>query len=226
MSQRRIGFRLRSTLSAGVVGGAVSIAACVPPEPTPKASCALSLPSLGSTCESCFRTNCTAACEACQGDTGCDDAFTCFWNPNCTSSSCVSGCLSGLSTSSLNLLSAITSDPGGCIYASCRSECTTPSANGDVCYVSTDCQSGTCDEFAGNAGWCTVMNCTSNQQCGTNTAGRTGWCGAVTGGGHECFAGCTSSADCQTFQCGTSATAATCQSVTSVDGSAQMVCAC
>jgi hypothetical protein len=192
------------------------------------ASCPLSgfAQRISAACGSCFTAHCSTACQACTGDTACDGAAKCLANPSCTSASCTDGCVAGLSGTSLTLMKALLSDPSGCLYGSCRSQCTTPRLVGDLCFVNADCQSGVCDNLASNGGWCTTRNCTSNPQCGVNSAGQTGRCGALTGGGYECFPGCNSNADCQTYQCGTNAVSATCNNALTVDGSTSSVCSC
>lgn len=177
-----------------------------------------------STCESCFKTNCASSCGACAGDTECEAALTCY--ANCTTSACVSSCLSGLSTTTSNLLEALLGDPSGCVYESCRSECTTPAANGDPCIVGADCTSGVCAGDGVHQGWCTVQNCSSNPQCGIDSAGGLVWCGEVSGGSYACFPGCSSNADCSAFYCSSTGAAATCGADRSINGNNGNVCAC
>jgi hypothetical protein len=134
--------------------------------------------------------------------------------------------VSGLSTASRALLAGVIEDPSGCIYSSCRSECTTPAKNGDPCVVNADCISNECDGDGVHTGWCTIGGCSNNQQCGFDTAGQLVWCSLVTGGGHECFPGCSTNADCSAYYCADTGTSATCKAGTSINGNADYVCGC
>jgi hypothetical protein len=191
---------------------------CTDPGP----SCPISFSD--STCESCFTASCGSACGACAGNTECEAALTCY--ASCTTSSCASACLTGLSATTDDLLGAMFGDPNGCVYSSCRSECTTPARNGDPCLVSADCESGECAGDGVHEGWCTIQGCTTNVQCGIDTAGELVWCGEVSGGGYECFPGCSSDADCSGFYCESTGYAATCGSDLSVNGNDGNICGC
>lgn len=185
------------------------------------ASCPVSFSN--STCQSCFAAKCTSACDTCAGDSGCNAALTCI--ANCSTSACENGCFQGLSTGSANLLDALFKDPNGCIFASCRASCTTPATNGDPCIAGADCTSGECASGGVYTGWCTIQGCTSNEECGIDTAGELVWCSAESGGGYTCFPGCSTDADCSSYGC-SNGTAATCQPGTSVNGNSDYVCSC
>jgi hypothetical protein len=177
-----------------------------------------------SACETCFKTSCATSCGDCADDVACNGALSCI--TNCSTEACVDDCVEGLSASSQALLGAIFSDPQGCIDTSCRSECTTPASNGDPCVVGADCASGTCAGDGVHTGWCTMSGCTSNVQCGIDTAGELVWCVESSGGTDVCFPGCQSNTDCAAFYCSDTGGAATCKPVTAVNGGDGMVCAC
>lgn len=177
-----------------------------------------------SACQSCFADSCKGQCDACGADTECNTALTCL--AACSTSSCEDGCLEGLSTNSLNLLGDMFSDPSGCVYASCRSDCFTPGRPGDPCLVAADCASGECASDGVHEGWCTISGCTSNEQCGVDTAGDLVWCVSTTGGGYECFPGCSTNADCEAFTCEQTNASPTCSEGYSVNGNDGYVCGC
>jgi hypothetical protein len=177
-----------------------------------------------SACQSCFASSCAGSCDACGADRGCGTALTCL--TSCSTSSCESACLSGLSTASAELLSDVLGDPNGCIYASCRSDCSTPSSNGDPCITAADCASSYCDSDGVHEGWCTIADCTSNGQCGVDSAGESVWCTLVSGGGYDCFPGCNSNADCEAYTCASTNASPTCGRGSTITGSAEYVCGC
>jgi hypothetical protein len=177
-----------------------------------------------SACQSCFAGSCAGSCDACGDDTGCSNALACL--ANCSTSSCESACLAGLSASSAELLDDVLGDPAGCIYSSCRSDCFVPSNNGDPCIAAADCASGYCDSDGVHEGWCSISDCVSNAQCGSDSAGKSVWCTAVTGGGYDCFPGCNSDADCEGYTCESTNASPTCGAGGTIAGTTEYVCGC
>ena len=187
-------------------------------------ACALSFSD--TTCESCFVTNCASQCNACVADALCNKAASCVMA--CTTDACVFDCeTSTLVPTAIGFpFGNLYSDPAGCIDGHCRSECTKPRTTGDPCYVNADCASGVC-ATTGSAGrgWCSTSGaCTSNTQCGIDSAGELVWCNAATGGGYACFPGCSSNTDCQYYVESSSLANATCKPGTSINGSADTAC--
>ncbi|MGH7293896.1 MAG: hypothetical protein ACRELB_03130 [Polyangiaceae bacterium] len=177
-----------------------------------------------SACDSCFQNSCAGACDACAGDQACNTALLCVLN--CSTTTCEDGCLATLSGASAELFDGMFADPAGCFYSSCRSDCTTPSKNGDPCISAADCESEYCESDGTHEGWCGLASCSSNQQCGIDTAGELVWCVSTSGGGYGCFPGCTTNADCAGYTCSSTNASPTCNPGTSVNGSTANVCGC
>ena len=166
-------------------------------------------------CESCFQANCLSACQTCTADMACNAFFSC--RAGCGSNdACIEGCFTTLDKvggQSLSDEESLLSDPTGCVYKSCRSECTTPANIGDPCVVNADCSSMTC--VPAKVGWCSTT-CTDNASCGKNSSGTPSYCVKIKGGGSQsCFPGCPNGqSDCNNFEC-SSGKAPTCQSASS-----------
>jgi len=183
--------------------------------PVPSATCPLSF--ADTTCNSCFASHCTQACELCGGDQECNAVLVCL--NLCATSDCEYQCESrGLPGSSLALLTHVLWDPNGCLYESCRAQCTTPGRTGDACVVGADCASGQCTASDGQEGWCT-RSCATDAQCETDSNGAATWCAAG-----QCSPGCATDADCSSFGC--TGNQATCEETSAVNGGEVQVCKC
>lgn len=164
-------------------------------------------------CQSCFAKSCKAECGTCGADEDCKAALECL-GP-CTTSSCISACVSGLSSASTALLGEVLGKTG-CVSTQCADECGSgaPAANkktGDACSADAECISGSCNT------WC-ADSCTHNTDCGVNTSGKLVWCVATQASTDSCFPGCKSNSDCSIYP------GSTCKAVTATNGSTTTVC--
>jgi hypothetical protein len=155
---------------------------------------------------------CTAGSYACSG-TGsiqsCDDG--CHWTTDSCGTLCKSAGYDG--TTGCEFDADRGHDTCSCFYGGI----------GDACTTSSTCAVGGCESLAH---WCgPATDCVSNTNCiGTgpggrnHTSGYSNYCVGVTGGGHECFPGCSTDADCAGYSFGV------CKAVTTISGSTQYVC--
>lgn len=90
------------------------------------------------------------------------------------------------------------------------SACTTAGI-GDPCDSDADCAEGAC-----NGSWCTTT-CSTNVDCGFNSAGQFNWCMNTDAGSAMCFSGC-SSASCAAYP------GSSCQTYTATNGAAAKIC--
>jgi hypothetical protein len=121
---------------------------------------------------------------------------------------CFPGCSTNIDCLSLSgtTCQAITSTPGS------NSICAgTDGLVGDPCSSSSSSGWTGCTLADGGAGdcsndlWCTAT-CSTDSDCGTNTAGQSGFCVTATGGSNICFPGCTRYADCSPYNDGVTVT--------------------
>lgn len=156
--------------------------------------------------------SCSAGSYACSGSgsiQSCDDG--CSW----TTSSCATLCKSAGydGTTGCGPDASKGHDTCSCFYGGV----------GDACTDDSTCPVGGC---ASLAHWCDhSADCTSNTSCiGTGAGGRnhtngySNYCVTITGGGHECFPGCSTDADCAAYSFGV------CKAVTTISGVTQYVC--
>ncbi len=179
----------------------------------PAASCPSVFPE-SPTCQSCFAKSCKAECGTCGEDADCQAALECI-GP-CTTNSCISSCVSGLSTSSMALLTDILGKTG-CVANECAEECKSdppPASNkrtGDACSSDAECSSGSCST------WC-QDTCSINTDCGINSSGNFVWCVKTQASSNRCFPGCKSNSDCSSYP------GSSCKAVTATNGASTSVC--
>lgn len=128
------------------------------------------------------------------GGTCTDTGYSCSINSECCSfqqndgfcvntgsgSLCADGCASN---SECNSNCCAPLESGGSVCAPAE-YCQAGAGIGDPCSTSADCSEGTC-----NGTWCTTY-CSSNTDCGFNSAGDFNWCVTTTAGSNQCFPGC------------------------------------
>ena len=184
------------------------------PTPPPPTSCPSVFPE-DAKCQSCFAKSCKTECGTCGQDADCQAALECI-GP-CTTNSCISACVSGLSTSSRSLLTEVRGETG-CVANECAAECGSgdppPASNkktGDACSSDAECTSGSCST------WC-QDTCSVNTDCGINSSGNLVWCVKTQAATNRCFPGCKSNSDCSIYP------GSSCRAITATNGASTSVC--
>jgi hypothetical protein len=154
----------------------------------------------GNACGQCLAHDCDAACIDCGGDAGCRKVWECL--PGCgNDTQCVDSCAQGLSERSQQRIGNLSK-----CFDQCASACGLVQI-GDHCTDNKQCSNSMC-----LASSCTTY-CSSDAECGANTAGNANLCLLSSANVSTCFPGCRSQADCQAFpgrQCLTDGTRSVC----------------